>query len=347
MKNYLLFVALLVISYTQAQNILIVDNNVNVDTSPAHMYTTFATAIAAASNTDIIYVQPSITTYGTVTVNKEVTIYGNGHTPELNAGRRAFFSHITISASNVKISGIETAVNTNTAITGTQSNITLENCKLFNIIMNTAITNNIIIQGNVIENAILLHANNANSVNVTINNNFFDSVLVNGLSNFNSTTIFNNNIVTFAGITSQSFFLTPTDLVVQNNIFVSTSSFNGTTWRLGGTPIIFNNSISHSYLGTTLGLLNGTGNFDNTNPLFVSIPGTNPAFDVLNDYNIGSGSLGTDGNDVGIHNGFYDFDMRGYPTLLPYLEEMTIGNNMVPAGANLNVNLKANANKTN
>ena len=39
--------------------------------------------------------------------------------------------------------------------------------------------------------------------------------------------------------------------------------------------------------------------------------------------------------------------MRGYPTLLPYLEEMTISNNIVQAGADLNVNLKANANKTN
>ena len=39
--------------------------------------------------------------------------------------------------------------------------------------------------------------------------------------------------------------------------------------------------------------------------------------------------------------------MRGYPTELPYLTEMTISNNMVPGGSNLNVNLKANANKTN
>jgi hypothetical protein len=347
MKKLLLFVTFLVISYTQAQNILIVDNNVNVDTSPAHMYNTFTAAISAAANGDIIYVQPSENNYSSVTINKEVTVYGNGHTPELNSGRRASFGHITISASNVKLSGVEALVNTNVSISGTQSNITIENNKLFNIIMNTAITNNIIIQGNVINNQIALNANNSFSVNVTINNNFFDTVPVNGLTSFNSSTIFNNNIVTFSGITTQSFFNQPIDLVAQNNIFVFTSSFNGTNWQNAGTATIFNNCISHSYIGTTLGLLNGTGNFDNTNPLFMSIPGTNPAFNVANDYNIGSGSLGTDGNDVGIHNGFYDFDMRGYPTLLPYLEEMTISNNMVQAGANLNVNIKANANKTN
>ncbi|WP_456439804.1 hypothetical protein [Psychroserpens sp.] len=347
MKNYLLFVALLIISYTQAQNILIVDNNVNVDTSPSHMYNTFATAIAAAANGDIIYVQPSETNYGTITINKEIIVYGNGHTPELNSGRKAIFSHITIASSNVKISGLETAVNTNVAISGTQNNITIENCKVFNIAMNLAVADNIIIQGNMIENNISLNPNNAQSTNITINNNFLNTPAVNGYSYFNSTTIFNNNILTFAGVTTQSFLLTPTDFVAQNNIFVSTSTFNGTNWQLGGTPTIFNNCISYSYQGTTLGLLNGTGNFDNTNPQFVSIPGTNPNWDVANDYNIGSGSLGTDGNDVGIHNGFYDFDMRGYPTLLPYLEEMTISNNMVQAGANINVNLKANANKTN
>jgi len=56
---------------------------------------------------------------------------------------------------------------------------------------------------------------------------------------------------------------------------------------------------------------------------------------------------GTDGNDVGIFSGYYDFDIKGYPTELPYIIDMTISNNMVPAGADLNVNLKANANKSN
>ncbi|MFK5878930.1 MAG: hypothetical protein QM478_05480 [Flavobacteriaceae bacterium] len=347
MKKIILVIAIIFCSFTQAQNILIVDNNVNVDTSASHMFSTFTAANTAAANGDIIYVQPSETNYGSIVINKEVTVYGNGHTPELNSGRRASFGHITISSSNVKLSGVEALVNTNVSISGTQSNITIENNKLFNIILNTANANNITIQGNVINNQIALNANNSFSVNVTISNNFFDTVPVNGISNLNSSTIFNNNIITFTGITTQSFFLSSIDLVAQNNIFVFTSSFNGTNWQLGGTPTIFNNCISYSYSGATLGLLNGTGNFDNTNPQFVSIPGTNPNWDVLNDYNIGSGSLGTDGNDVGIYNGFYDFDMRGYPTLLPYLTEMTISNNMVSAGDNLSVNLKANANKSN
>lgn len=343
MKKLLLFVAVLTISYAQAQNILIVDNNVNVDTSPSHMYSTFATAIAAAANGDIIYVQPSITSYSNVNINKEVTVYGIGHTPELNNGRSSVFGLINVSASNVKISGIRSTSNIQSV--GIQSNITLENSFITNYVnFNTGISNSSI-QGNIIGVGMTL--NSTASTNITVTHNFFDSIAANSLAGLNSSTIFNNNIVTFSGVTTQSFFNAPIDVVAQNNIFVFTSNFNGTNWQLGGTPIIFNNCLSYSYFGTTLGLLNGTGNYDNTNPQFVSIPGTNPFFIVDNDYNITSGSIGTDGNDIGLFNGFYDFDMRGYPTLLPYLEEMTISNNMVSAGENLTVNLKANANKSN
>lgn len=346
MKRIIFFITMLVAGYSQAQNILIVDNNVDVDTSPSHMFSTYATANTAAVNGDIIYVQPSETSYGAIAISKEVTVYGVGHTPELNGGRNVAFSSITLQADNIKVSGVEVTGITST--TGGRSNITLENNHLNSVYFNTQITNGII-QGNIFRNgaAIVLHANSVNNISVTVTNNFFDGITLNGLQYFNSNTIFNNNVVVFRGVTTQNFFYAPNNHVAQNNIFISTVSFNGSVWQTLGTPIIFNNCLTYSYSGTTLGILNGTGNFDNTNPLLVSIPGTNPLFATDNDYNIGSATLGTDGNDVGIFNGYYDFDMRGYPTLLPYLTEMIISNNMVSAGDNLNVNLKANANKSN
>ena len=52
---------------------------------------------------------------------------------------------------------------------------------------------------------------------------------------------------------------------VQNNIFVSSSNFNGSFWQSGGTPTVFNNCLSYSYTGVTLGSFpNGSGNFENT-----------------------------------------------------------------------------------
>ncbi|MFV0570895.1 MAG: hypothetical protein ACK5M1_00495 [Xanthomarina gelatinilytica] len=345
MKKIISLIALMVFGLTQAQTILIVDNNNNIDTSPSHMYNTFNAAIAAASNGDIIYVQPSVTNYGNVNISKEVSVYGMGHTPELNAGRSATFGSITISNSNVKLAGIQSnnAIN----ITGTVQDIIIENNSLNNVYLNSAVTTNLTLQGNIIDGNLGLSPNNNNSVNTTITHNFFETTPQNGISYLNSTTIFNNNIVYYAGVTTTAMFLNPNDLVAQNNIFVSTSSFNGTNWQSGGTPILFNNCMSYSFNGITLGALNGTGNFNNVNPQFIIIPGTNPAFSATNNYNIGATALGTDGNDVGLFNGSFDFDMRGYPTELPYLKEMSISNNMVPAGSNLNVNLKANANKTN
>jgi len=345
MKKIMLVATLFASTLIYAQTILIVDNNQNIDTSPAHVFNTFNDAITAAANGDIIYVQPSTTSYGNVNINKEVTVYGIGHTPEMNSGRNATFGNITIVSNNVKLSGIQSL--NNIALSGTRDNVFIENNLLNNINLSNATTSNITIQGNIIDGSISLHTTNNNSVNVTITHNFFETAPQNGLTYFNSTTIFNNNIVTYSGVTTTAYFYFPNDLVAQNNIFVSTSTFNGTNWQSGGTPVLFNNCLTYSYSGQTLGTLNGTGNFNNTNPQFASIPGTNPAFAATNDYNIGITALGTDSNDIGVFNGYYDFDMRGYPTLLPYLEEMTISNNMVPAGANLSVNLKANANKTN
>jgi len=344
MKKIILVIALLVVSLTQAQNVLIVDNNTSVDTSPSHMFTNFANAQTAAANGDIIYIQPSITAYGNITISKEITVYGIGHTPELNDDRKSYVNNVTIAASNVKVSGlyVRSGNSGSIATSGSHSNITIENNYVYNYInVHTGITN-ANIHGNVINVGLYLN----NSVNATVTNNFIKAG-VNSLQYFNSTTIFNNNVVVFGSVTTNSFFYSPIDFVAQNNIFVFTSNFNGTNWQNGGTPTIFNNCLSYSYNGTTIAPMNGSGNFDNTNPQFVSISGTDPLFNVNNDYNIGSGSLGTDGNDIGLYNGYYDFDMRGYPTLLPYLTEMTISNNMVPAGATLNVNLKANANKTN
>ncbi|PSG88716.1 right-handed parallel beta-helix repeat-containing protein [Aurantibacter aestuarii] len=336
----------LTIEVSFAQNILIVDNNPVVDTTPADVFNNFNDAQTAAVNGDIIYVQPSITAYGSVNITKEITVYGIGHEPELNSGRNASFNGIGIVADNVTVSGLD-ITGSGIVFSGTRSNIKIENNRTTGVTLNSAITNNISIQGNIILTALGLNANPANATNITITHNFFDSTNNNGIQNLNSSTIFNNNVIYFALNNTLSIFSNPIDLVAQNNVFVSTGTFNGTNWWSGGTPITFNNCLSFSYSGITLAALNGSGNFNNTNPQFTSIPVNNPTFNVANDYTIGSGSLGTDGNTIGLFNGTYDFDMRGYPTLLPYISEMTVVNNMIMAGQNLDVNLKANANKTN
>ncbi|WP_417200270.1 hypothetical protein [Bizionia sp.] len=351
MKKFILGIALLVVSFTNAQNTLIVDNNPFIDDSPSHVYTTFAAAIAGASNGDIIMIQPSSTTYGNITVNKGVTVLGMGHAPELNNGEASSAGNITVTANNVKISGLHVI---GYIITGNNvNNLLIENCAIaVGIYANSIGNEDITIRGNVIKNLIYLNATLTNSTNITITNNLIQNIGNNGLQYFNDTTIFNNNVIVADQTAFQwSIFLNPNNLVCQNNIWVFTANNQAIVDQNGGTPIIHNNSLTYHYGTQTIADLNGTGNFNNQNPFFVSIPANNPLWAATNNYNLGSSSVGndagTDGNDVGIFNGYYDFDVRGYPTELPYLTEMSIFNNMVPAGTSLNVNLKANANKTN
>lgn len=351
MKKVLQLVALLIISYTNAQNTLIVDNNLFIDDSPAHIYTTFTAALAAASNGDTILLQPSPSSYGAISINKAITVLGMGYSPDLNLGVASTVASISISASNIKISGLNVIGALNT--TANTSNLLVENCTLGSgLAINTSNNSNHTFRGNIIKNAVTLNSSYANSLNFTFTNNLFQNIANNVFAYFNETTIFNNNVIigdqTVVGFV---IFLAPNNVICQNNIWLFTNNSLNVVDQSGGTPVVHNNSMTYHYGSPTITALNGTGNLDNQNPFFVSIPTNNPYWAPTNDYNLGASSVGndagTDGNDVGIFNGYYDFDVQGYPTELPYITDMTISNNMVPAGADLNVNLKANANKSN
>lgn len=351
MKKFILGIALLVVSFTNAQNTLIVDRNVFIDDSPSHVYTTFASAIAGASNGDTILIQPSSGSYGNITINKSVTVLGMGYAPELNNGESTTTGNIIVSASNVKISGIN-VVGTISAGNSVTDLLVEDNFISSGVYASSGGNADITFRGNVIRNLIVLNGTPTNSTNITITNNLIQNLAQNALQYFNDTTIFNNNVIIGdQAFSAYTLFFAPNNLVCQNNIWLFTSNAMTQVDQNGGNPIIHNNSLTYHYGTPTITALNGTGNLDNQNPFFANIPANNPYWAADNDYNLGASSAGndagTDGNDVGIYNGYYDFDMRGYPTELPYLTEMTISNNMVPTGSNLNVNLKANANKTN
>ncbi len=327
----------------QAQNILIVDNNAGIDASPAHVYPDFTSAITAAANGDIIYVQPSSISYGVVNINKEVSVYGTGHAPELDNGINAKFQAIEIAANNVKLSGIYIINGVGTI--GVRSNIIIENC-LTNVIGLGSGVNGCIMQGNIITDRVILHTNPTYATNVTFRNNFCQFQVGVNFENFNSSTIFTNNIITNRTWHNDNIFNNASGLVIQNSIFVF-NSVQSWVGNYGGTPITFNNCITYNYAGYVFGALNGSNNHNNVDPQFVSIPTNTPLFNIANNYNVSPTLLGTDGLPIGIHNGGYDFDMRGYPTPLAYISEMNINNSIITAGTNLNITLKANANKTN
>ncbi len=61
-----------------AQTILIADNNPNRPTGP-NIYATIQAAVNAAAANDIVYVQPSLTNYGPVIIDKKITLRGIGY----------------------------------------------------------------------------------------------------------------------------------------------------------------------------------------------------------------------------------------------------------------------------
>lgn len=366
MKKLFTLLTIFVLSYAQAQNILIVDNDPVIDTSPSHMFDNITDAIAAANNGDIIYVQPSITGYGAITIDKEITLFGSGHSPILNDGRRTELTSVRIDADNIKISGFYISTFISYASnSSTSNNIIIEdnyvNQTIFVGATNATLAttnNNWIIRGNVINYGISLHADPTKSVNTVITNNHI--TLLNGstsaayaLRYFNDTTVFNNNVVriNFTWGNVNIFPNMTGDVTVFNNIFIS-NGVNTLFAPTAGRTLTINNSISYMSTGGTISLtMSGVGNFDNQNPFFESVAST--LFDIApeDDFSLSPSSpglnAGADGNDIGIHNGDYDFDMRGYPTELPYLTNFTISNNLINAGENINVNVQANANKSN
>ncbi len=340
-----------------AQNVLVVDNSQGAGAQ----YTSLQTAINAASPGDIIYVQPSPDHYESITITKQLIIYGMGHNPELNAGNYARVLSVTFdqdtsnstTSSNSKIAGLVIGT-----ITVKTDNIIIENNKLDAVRTSVTQANNCIISGNIIENANGGKFQLEDAQNWIISNNIINHTLTNGnsgthiFSNINASIIVKNNIIrsrqngdSNGNIT---FFLNANGGQIYNNIFL----FTGTgVINFAPSNLNFQNNLTYSY-NSTLSNLPGTNNIDNTNPLLVSFSaGTYYMSSLSNDFHLQTGSpaigAGNDGLDLGIYNGDFPFNMRGHPTMLPYLTSFTIYNTNINAGSSLNINVKANANITN
>lgn len=109
MKNFLAFVfAALAISPLAAETL-----RVNNTGGSGAQYTTFKDAMDAASDGDVIIVDGSPTSYGDVTINKQVTVQGPGYYLDVNGltqtgNNSARFGTIDIAADRAKITGLET-----------------------------------------------------------------------------------------------------------------------------------------------------------------------------------------------------------------------------------------------
>jgi hypothetical protein len=207
------------------------NSGINNSTNSATFYTTLPAAYAAAASGDTIIIEPSPTTYGSLTLTKKLTIIGNGGGTWLPSSAQINNNNSTVGSisfdagsQNSYISGINVfgniSLNTanisvircfidNSEISGNNNanNITIEGCLIyfglnFNGNANTGliIRNNICKYGSVTFNSSDNGLVENNSFNVVSNsscdlgsaNIVFRNNIVKGISNFGSASLSNN-----------------------------------------------------------------------------------------------------------------------------------------------------------
>jgi len=333
----------LISSFIYAQTVHTVDNR----SQSGAQFTLLQDAIDAATAGDVIQIHPSATSYGNVTVGKTLNLVGLGHDPITNdQGLTAVLSNISFfgTATNSEVRGL--TINAIVQGGGTTNNI--DNIHIIHNRINSAVsagssnglTDSWVVEGNYFTTTGTAISTNADGW--LIKNNF----MLGGVSGLNVTNLVTNNVFfSTSNSATDVFFTNCTSTIISNNIFVTNGNMTEFGISSNSTNLDFRNNLTYSYVGNTIVTLPGTNNLDNVNPMFTTAPTTTEDEFYNNDYNLAAGSLGlnygTDGTDIGIFGNNFLFDTQGRPDLMPFPTSITINNNVVAPGQNLNVNFTA------
>jgi len=368
-KNYNQIIVLWIIILflnTRANAQIIVDNNVGVNAQ----YSDLQLAIDEASNGDVIYVHPSNTNYGSITINKSLTLIGKSHSETGVEISRVNDITIVPSGSGTTLKGLRVFILNLTGENGTSfasnaqpvENITIERCKLTgslyggNINGSTAgieyynadethqkgaSTNNITIRGNIFTNKVYL-----DGTNTTFSHNFIqktETIVFRPQS-----TILNHNIFTISSGSNviRNYGSSIAKVLVQNCIFLAQASNRTITVSESQ----FDNCLTYNYGAGELNFGSETSMLTNnillnTDPLFSDATGVN--FSSTNNYTLQAGSpaigAGLNGEDMGLFGNGYTFNNIGTPANYP---TVTITNSTaaIPSGGTLSVTITGKAN---
>jgi len=359
MKKLIILLIIVFCGALNAQNILRVNNGVLLNDSsavPPNSFSNINDAIQAANPAggDIIYLEPSTTPYGSITLEKPVTIVGNGYYLDGSSGNpdlqentsNSRLTTITLrdGSEGSRFVGLQVSNFSFTTILS-PTNITIEKCEIFGSISGTS--NNSYSDVEIRKNFFFNSANIFDNATITltdifIENNIFRNDIDSISSNSSSNLVFRNNVA------SRPFL---TGYYVANNIFTSTSS------ALTFTNCIIRNNIfaSNQSANVTVGPISGPGGANNGNNL-VSQP---IATVIVNSgsqdgrYQLAPGSPAIGGGvdisgnkpDCGAFGGNDPYRLSGIPDI-PTIYELTFPNgNSVPTGSpTLTIDLKTRSN---
>lgn len=359
-QQILLAVSMLFAYTTIAQNIITVDNNPGSTTT----HQTLLAAVNAAVDGDIIYLQPSETSYGSATnITKSLTIVGRSHSEPNKVSK---IGSITVRASNVTLKGLDMAI---FRIEGT-TQIT-ENVNIFECQINAAIigedgmsdAKNIVVQGSILGRTVI----GVNTENVLIANNIIARVGTMLDVAQAGTTIVTNNVFrgqTNSPDTSSIINNDAVPLVLSNNMFYIGSANANQVFEFDTGDFILNNNLSYK-IGSTIqfnaingGSITQNNTLANTNPLFTSIVSStvasfgggstyNPSARLADDFTLQASSPaltgGVNGSQIGVYGNNFLYKQLGQPRGIPTLD--VISNDVtVQQNGNLNITINAKAN---
>jgi hypothetical protein len=344
MKKFIIIIAIAIIAIlSQTQfgsicyaKIITVSNH----TGDIAMYSSLPTAISSATAGDSIYVFPSPTSYGNITINKKLTLMGAGYySSSTYTTNIDYISLENCSQSNfygISISGITCSTyirkliiarcffKVNVTING--SNITLINNVFYgtNIYLDLGNSDSVVVSNN-----IFCHKWIGFNVDPTlIRNSSKSSVIISNNLFFN----YNSNAYCFSDISNA---------IVDNNIFYKENPY-GLSKCFTNNNLVFKGTDSLPY-----GDNSGENNINSKDPEFVNMQSLN-YFTFSGDYHLKDTSpgknAGTDSTDVGIYGSSESWpEVTGYTGKppLPRITNMNLLNRVVGQESKVRVKIQA------
>ncbi len=335
MKKAVLIFAITFLTVIANATIINVDNSPN---RPSGYQSNLQVAINAATAGDTLYVYPSNISYGTISLNKRLYLFGAGYTGTTGSESQIHYLHL----------------DTATSPASNPSGSTIQGFKISKVYCDKPNIVNIVFAGNYFSSYVILSTNCSawlftnnyfgnyitinNNNNIIISNNIFNNIY--GIMTSNSSSVFISHNL-FMG---WYYFNSTYNATISDNIFVCNSATDISSMARNN----FINNISWRSTLTPYALPpdgnSGSGNFSNQDPLFETATSSGN-FDYTKDYNLKTASPGinaaTDGNNIGPYGGSSPFVWGGAFTI-PKITTTNITNPVINQSTPINVNVKAN-----
>ena len=381
-SNALLATIILLAMATNASaSFLRVNNNPGINVDNKIVFSNVTAAIAAASAGDIIYLEPSLTSYGTVTFTKKLTLLGPGYFLSQNFPTATQTTSATIDAvvaqntstitcdgsviSGLVINGkgtssISSILGANNLTFSNNNIINTEAIQMANIYSNLeGYCTNIVCSGNYFQNGILsLYQFGVKSL-VIINNFFDNSSLYTDYQAVGGSTIeFSNNTYFGRSLSLCIYNQGSISYTINNNIFANNTA--QIYWGGSGTntPISMNNNVFYtsnidfiSYVSSSSipipsSVTQSNNQFNATSSIFVSPTGqsTDGQWQVLQNSTSVAYKAGTDGTDCGMFGGALPYTLSGLPAI-PSIATINITGGSTVTSNNFSFSIGAQSNK--